>query len=430
MEQMVTYPDVGKVLVICDRAYAEKSEKRAGGVGIKSQIMSGEIYGKVEQTKFVPVIRERDASGSPYLPPFFKTRLYVDLSPEADLAYGMERLLRWCHDEPLDVAPEIGRKPSFVSPDAPTSPRAKLFASSELSGVPGPQRGKQAVENTRAFFAEVLTFLEQQDLTFDAERSPEDVVVERIDQMRPIANNVLSAVERALQAAEPAQAVDTLHDFLERLATLIRRLPKPHPWATDHLRFFSHYIFVQVVAAMIRDELFAEADHFLSRPFFKPSERGFTGSGTTYIQFMSAFESLTAYNRKQSQRILSFDADLIQRASEGTQFTFAEFMQADFLLWLRTFFTMDQHPSPQYWWPTSNLYSTFDFGAFPVFVRAASAEYWVRTVPLHKLSSHADAERFIERIKGDNHFVPRWEYERLEVLNLMNWEQVKRHVGM
>ena len=58
MEQMVTDPEVSKVLVISDKKYAIKADNRAGGVGTESQIISNEIYTKVKQEKFIPIVTE------------------------------------------------------------------------------------------------------------------------------------------------------------------------------------------------------------------------------------------------------------------------------------------------------------------------------------------------------------------------------------
>lgn len=60
MEQMVTDPDVEKVLCICDRAYKEKADARKGGVGTESVIISEEVYRQVQQEKFIPIAREFD----------------------------------------------------------------------------------------------------------------------------------------------------------------------------------------------------------------------------------------------------------------------------------------------------------------------------------------------------------------------------------
>jgi hypothetical protein len=432
MERMVTDPTVDKVIVICDRIYAEKSANRVGGVGIESQIMSGEIYGKVEQTKFVPVVREKDGGGQAYLPTFFKSRIFIDLSDGADEAYGMERLLRWCHDEPLNVPPPIGRKPQFLSPDASPPPRLPTTVITERGLLSGPKRNSAILYETRRYLDEVLDLLKSTDIDFPADRHADEVVVERIDTLRPLTNRTLSVIESLLSAGEHDQAVDLLHDFLERLAITNSSVSagRADQWATDHLKFLAHYLFVQIIAAFIRHDLFKEADELLSRPFFKPTDRGYTGVGATYLQFRSPLRSLDAYNQRQAQKRLSVHADLIRRVSEGTQFDFAGFMQADFVLWLRTFLADREWRSSRGWWPVSTLFSTYDDGAFPLFIRAAALSYWVRTIPLHRLSDRQAAERFLEQLKTEPHFVPVWEFERLKPLQLMNWDNIKHHVGL
>ena len=56
MEQCVTNPDIDKVLILSDRVYAEKADKRKGGVGDETTIISAEVYGNAEQQKFIPVV--------------------------------------------------------------------------------------------------------------------------------------------------------------------------------------------------------------------------------------------------------------------------------------------------------------------------------------------------------------------------------------
>jgi len=67
MEKMVTDKSISKVLLVCDLQYARKAEKRKGGVGTEVQIISREIYEKVEQDKFIPIVVEYDKQNKPAL---------------------------------------------------------------------------------------------------------------------------------------------------------------------------------------------------------------------------------------------------------------------------------------------------------------------------------------------------------------------------
>jgi len=60
MEQAVTSNDIDRVLIISDKMYAEKANSRRGGVGDETIIISPEIYGSVNQDKFIPVVFEYD----------------------------------------------------------------------------------------------------------------------------------------------------------------------------------------------------------------------------------------------------------------------------------------------------------------------------------------------------------------------------------
>ena len=59
MERMITddsVSHVSHVLVVCDKEYKQKADERRSGVGTESQIISHEVYNKVDQTKFIPIV--------------------------------------------------------------------------------------------------------------------------------------------------------------------------------------------------------------------------------------------------------------------------------------------------------------------------------------------------------------------------------------
>jgi hypothetical protein len=113
MEKMVTDPQIKKVIMILDRAYAERADKRMGGVGTETQIISAEVYNKADQDKFVAVIAEKDQEGRPFLPTYYKSRIYIDLSDQDSFAVNFEKLVRWAHDKPLHVKPTMGKPLRF-----------------------------------------------------------------------------------------------------------------------------------------------------------------------------------------------------------------------------------------------------------------------------------------------------------------------------
>jgi hypothetical protein len=127
MEKMVTDPCVTHVLAFSDRAYAENSDARRAGVRTESQIVSKEIYDKVDQTKFIPIACELDARGEPYLPQFFKNRIALDFSSLERASENWERLIRILHGKPALTEPTLNKPPAQIDFDVPRARIPRLI---------------------------------------------------------------------------------------------------------------------------------------------------------------------------------------------------------------------------------------------------------------------------------------------------------------
>lgn len=76
MEQSVANADY--VLIICTPTYKEKSDARKGGVGYEGHIISGELFSKGNERKFIPVIRKGTVQTS--IPSSLSGKLGIDLT--------------------------------------------------------------------------------------------------------------------------------------------------------------------------------------------------------------------------------------------------------------------------------------------------------------------------------------------------------------
>lgn len=118
MEQCVTNPNIDRVLIICDKGYAMKADKRQGGVGDETAIISAEVYQHEKQEKFIPVIMERDEHGEPYMPTYLKSRMYKDLTGD-NYSKEYEALLRNIYEKPSERKPMLGKMPTWLDEDEP-----------------------------------------------------------------------------------------------------------------------------------------------------------------------------------------------------------------------------------------------------------------------------------------------------------------------
>jgi hypothetical protein len=114
MEKMVSDSSIHHVMLMLNKEYKEKADTRKGGVGTEAQIISSELYNKTDQTKFIPIIMERDELGDEYVPIFLKNRFYVDLSSEAKFEENYEELVRTIYNRPQYKKPKLGMSPAYL----------------------------------------------------------------------------------------------------------------------------------------------------------------------------------------------------------------------------------------------------------------------------------------------------------------------------
>jgi len=107
MEEGINSSD--RVLVICTDNYVKKANGGVGGVGYEKMILTGELAQNLGTDKFIPLVRSK--GGSPSIPKFLGTRLYIDFSDESIFEEQFLFLLRELHKEPLLKKPNLGLNP-------------------------------------------------------------------------------------------------------------------------------------------------------------------------------------------------------------------------------------------------------------------------------------------------------------------------------
>lgn len=93
MEQSITNSDY--VLIICTPNYKIKADERKGGVGYEGHIISGELFAKGDDKKFIPIIRKGTVNDS--MPVFLQSKLAVDLSNEKYYSENYNDLITTLH---------------------------------------------------------------------------------------------------------------------------------------------------------------------------------------------------------------------------------------------------------------------------------------------------------------------------------------------
>lgn len=402
MEQMVTEPAIKKVLVMCDKRYAERSDRREGGVGTESTIISQEVYNQVDQKKFIPVITERGPNDEIYLPLFIKSRIYIDLSNPKRFELGYEDLLRTLTGRPASEEPPLGKPPAYLfetnRPSSPTAFALRAFESALMNG----QRHSTGI--ARDYLDRFLEALEA--LEIDAQRGNERLlrealILNRLEDWGSLRDEWLSFLRLISRYATDTRLFEAIPTFFESTLKLITR---PRPCWNQHLDFIVHETFLYTVAVFLQDQRFDAVALLLSSHYREPGRTGssqrygiFSQGDTRYLEdFLnetwSQQENGTKYRYPQQHW-------LHQRANENVV-PFDLLKEADVILWLRC--ELESDPKIMFsmlsWFPvTIGSFQDHHWlvDSFPTFQRAASRKFF-------------DQFKIVLGVDSKDEFLQRW----------------------
>ena len=420
MEKMVADDTVKKVLMICDKGYVDRANSRDGGVGTEAQIISGKVYQETNQTKFGAVVVELDAEGKPYLPHYFSTRLYFDLSNKNALAVNYEEVVRWCYDKPFHVAPPIGKRPSYLEE---TKEAASLTVPSGTRRLIDRNDGQVDREELGQLSAEISKI----DIELDRE-APDETIVSAIDGSREFREACYSAIRRVFRSDfDDAKKIDLVHSFLEiSFSTATPRQTGPvSAFQSDFKRFIAHDLLVSTVAIALEERSFGVIDSVLERPFIRRRDEDQLGEAFEFRKMRPYLKSLEEHRKRRLKlNRISVHADKLRECHEGSTVDFVSFMEADFSIYVRDIVTPNSKKDGYDWYPLSLVYAVRRYGAFPLFLRAMSADFWEQmSIFFDGLNVDDFRAKIIEAFQQPNAAL-HWDYDRLDVAELANLEKL------
>lgn len=423
MEKMVTDPDIMKVAIICDEIYATKSDGRAGGVGTETQIISSKVYENQAQEKFVAVVREKDASGQPYLPTYYKSRKYIDLSEADRYAESFERLLRWVFDKPLYVKPVLGNKPSFLSDGEHVSLGTTVIFKRCLDAI------KNHKPNAAGAFEEYCTVYSNNLERFrivKPEGEFDDAVVKAIDDFLPFRNEAIQLFIAVAQYAPEETFMQIVRRLFERLIPYMTRpqsISQWNEWDFDNYRFIVHELFLYVIAILLKFDRIEQANIFFQQLYYCSGNaeygRDVMVNFTVFRDFMP---SLDYRNQRLGLRRISLRADLLKERCAGTGIDLRYLLQADFVTFMRA--EIDSQDSLRSWWPETLLYLGHFNSPFEIFARCVSKAYFDKCKVLLAIDAPKDLEPLLKSYENRSRPLPRWEVRGFSPAALLGYEQL------
>lgn len=368
MEKMVTDKFVTHVLVFSDSEYAAKADARKAGVGTESQIISREVYSKVQQSKFLPVVCEFDDSSEPFLPTFLKSRIWIDFSSPEAANDNWEQLIRVLYGKPAYEKPTLGQAPTYITTDVsvPANPAGVKFAALRQAVVHD-KRGlriyRQEFFDACCGYADTLRIRVRPDVTKMGQR-----VLEDCSKLKLVRDQIVDWVlmESAVNSSD--EFGEALIALLERLLELKSRPPEVNSWNDTWFeahRVFVYETFLYIVAALLKTDSFDSLHLIFTNHYLLPETEA---SG---MNRFNTFDSLYGYSETlhilapEGQRLHAPAAELIKRQADRTDLPFSAVIQAELLVLMMAFITEGCQ-----WYPQTLHYSSRN-GAFPFFLRAA-----------------------------------------------------------
>lgn len=274
MERSATDPEVTKVLILCDKKYADKANSRQGGVGDETTIITPEVYGKPRQEKFIALAFEFDeTSGEAYLPQYLKGRIYLDMSSDEEYEKSYERLLRELYNVPSRSKPKVGSKPLWLEEKATVNLLSLHALIKQIQRCDENNKQKQHIL-LASTSDELLGIVKQYSVTEKKEGDNYEKFSKAIDSYKACKNVYLNLCKEIVSnAPDPSDYFATL--FEKFYNTLLTPIYNDYAGVLnqDFYRFIIYEMFISTIAFLYNFERFETINKLLTRPYFLEDKR-------------------------------------------------------------------------------------------------------------------------------------------------------------
>ncbi|KTR02064.1 hypothetical protein NS365_22550 [Aureimonas ureilytica] len=417
MEQMVTSDEIKKVILLCDPIYADKANKRTGGVGTEAQIVTSEIFKQTEQSKFVAVIMDRTEADEIRTPAFYTSRIYIDLSRDERYTEEYEKLVRWIFDQPLHVRPPLGAKPAFLneekrSIDLGTASRQRRALDAVRAGHPSAVAALNEYLDAMSHNFERLRLPNQSDV---------EAVKSSIENFIPYRDEFLSVIDVVASQSGAADMYEAVHRFFERIAPYSERPESMHQWNSadfDNFRFITYEMFLSSFAITLKRENFMFSEILAGDYYDSSRERGGDDRMVSFNLFLKEVFTIEEENNRAERRYYAPLAPIIKNRLNGSILKHSHLMQADFVLWLVS------KKKGHWWYPMNCLYGREVYGPFEVFARSKSRKYFDRFKSVLGVRDVEEFKAIVAKILSDPRGAPQWGFDTLNAARLSGFENI------
>ena len=356
MEQCVTDKTVTRVLIICDKIYAEKSDGRRGGVGDETVVISSEVYGKAKQEKFLPVIFERDAYGNEYMPAYLKSRIYFDFSDNENYEQNYDKLLRNLYSKPEFSEPPLGKMPEWLKEETVNfTPVRTLINQIQANDGKNKTKVRHLIQQFNTNL--IATFLE---FTPSYDDNFADCLLKQIDATKPVRDLFFDYIEVIIIGEHDVGMV--LGDFFEQCYNGLYRLKEERRSYRESEFEFGFFMvwemFIGATAILLHHRCYKELYLLLNRTYFlKQYHYSDDVSPCNFTKFRHHHQFIDVHiNELQEIRKFTLSGDIVSRREKLPTLTTRTIANADIVLYQLSDILGSKNEWGFSWFPMLYLY--------------------------------------------------------------------------
>lgn len=404
MEQQVTDPTMDHILIVCDKTYAEKADRRIGGVGNETAIITPEVYGKTNQTKFIPVVFEKKETGEPFCPAYLKSRYYIDFSDTNQYEEKYEDLLRVIYKKPLHRKPELGEMPQWLNYESVELLAVKSNVR-DIKSLADSNLGRQTglLKSSANYFIETIkTYNFHGDdvatalpALIDQSKETRDLF---LDTCRGLINN-------------GTNIADSFVSFFETLYNQLHDATNDTTLNEAMLEFRDFVIweyFIDLTALLLYYERYRELHEVLAHSYYlRSSPKANLYQYTFYTAFWSSFSIIDRVCKPKcnNPHLFSLESQILVNRTSEPELTIDSIANADIILYQLSSIVIPQNKEIAklhigYWFPRSYVYYR---EKQPFWDKMQSRRYCLKIAPLFGVSSIANLVKAVQESKADPH---------------------------
>lgn len=418
MEKSVNDPTIKKVLVVCDELYVKKANGYEGGVGTETVIISKEVYSDVEQTKFIPVISEKDSDGKAFMPSYFGESKYIDLSSAEKYEAEFEKLLRNLYGRPEYKRPKRGKTPIFILEDEKGESLTSSFSLKTFR-----HRSEKNSRNIDIYFTDFMVDFIEDYQSFALEEVTRENLTERIyntyNEMLELRNIYVLFLEVYIRETENFNSRNII-EFLEKLyssATLRKDDSSSFFEAQfEHMKLFIHELVIYTIAVLLRLGKYNDIRDIVSNYYILTEKASRDKEGTIGVFYFHPQLLQNEQPNHSAKNLISYSGHLFKERATYKGFSFDSLLEADLLLYILDFRYYSKETYFK-WYPVSMPY--MEYTQFNIMKKLKSKSYFESVKSMYGVSTVEEMKTlissFLEASKSHGDFSSHHKFDYLVI---------------